>query len=71
MTAIVSDMSADGSSIKKTPTPDWHHSSVDFIDEVQLDFTWSSEVFNTIEPESSNPVFTDFSSWGSVALESI
>lgn len=71
MTAIVSDMSAGGSLKKRTPTPDWHHSSVDFIDKVQLDFAGSSEVFNTIEPESSNPVFTDFSSWGSVALESI
>ena len=68
---MVSDMLAYGPSIKRKPTPDWHHSSVDFIDEVKLDFAGSSKVFNTIEPESSNPVFTDFSSWGSVALESI
>jgi hypothetical protein len=54
-----------------TPTPDRHDSSVDLVDEMQLNLTGTSKVLNTVEPKSADPVFTDFSSRGSVTLESV
>jgi hypothetical protein len=54
-----------------TPTPYRHDSSIDLVDEMQFNITGSSKVFNIIEPKSPDPVFTDFTSWGSVASQSV